>query len=85
MGESVKKTAKIIVWKTEFRIKRGHREEGENPGLYIEIPCPKTAKHTTHRIFNTVSFNLWVLTGFSPKGVREVQHHSDGPIFLSCG
>ena len=22
--------------------------------------------------------------GFSPKGVREVQHHSDGPIFLSC-
>ena len=29
VGESVKKTAKIIVWKTEFRIKRGHREEGE--------------------------------------------------------
>ena len=25
-------------------------------------------------------------SGFSPKGVREVQQHSDGgPFFLSCG
>ena len=23
--------------------------------------------------------------GSPPKGAREMQHHSDGPIFLSCG
>ena len=50
--------------------------------LVVNLSKRKTRMHSIYDWHSHYTTTIHPLPGFSPKGVREVQHHSDGGPFF---